>query len=265
MPKLNIQGVSIHYEVRGEGTPILFIHPPLLSSKNFYYQVKELSNQFRVITFDIRGHGKSDPSPKPLTYFKVVKDMLAILDHLGLEKVMLCGYSLGASIALNFMLEAPDRSLGAILLGGISEAVDGQLKQMTLLGERLARKGAIQMLAYSVSWSNANNLLTFWNLLQDAKQANAKNVAEYYHEGLVFNCTTLLPKITHPILLLYGTEDKTYHPYGEILHSKLPNVSLTFIPKVKHQLPTKTYQEVNQLIRQFVGGNKGFLHSISAP
>ncbi|WP_044640928.1 alpha/beta fold hydrolase [Risungbinella massiliensis] len=252
MPKIKVQGLSIHYEVKGKGTPILFIHPPLLSSKNFTYQMKELSNQFCVITFDIRGHGKSDPSPKPLTYFKIVRDILAVLDHLEIEKVMLCGYSLGASIALHFMLEAPERSLGAVLLGGISEMKNGRLKQMTLLGERMAKMGAIQTLSYSISWSNANNLSMFWNLLQDTKQANAQNVAQYYHEGLIFNCTPLLPKITQPILLLYGTEDKTYHPYGEILHSKLPNASLSFISQVKHQLPTKTHQKVNQQIRQFV-------------
>ncbi|MDF2651943.1 MAG: alpha/beta hydrolase, partial [Paenibacillus sp.] len=54
MPLENINGTMLHYETRGDGVPIVFIHPPLLTSANFRYQQAQLSDEFQVITFDIR-------------------------------------------------------------------------------------------------------------------------------------------------------------------------------------------------------------------
>jgi pimeloyl-ACP methyl ester carboxylesterase len=68
MPFAKINGTTLHYQVKGEGLPIIFIHPPLLTKANFNYQVAQLSGIYKVITFDIRGHGHSAASLDPLTY-----------------------------------------------------------------------------------------------------------------------------------------------------------------------------------------------------
>ena len=85
MPMLYADGISLHYSVRGKGVPIVFIHPPVLTSVNFQYQMEELSEEFKVITFDIRGHGRSQYSRQPVTYPLIIEDikhLLAVLDRL---------------------------------------------------------------------------------------------------------------------------------------------------------------------------------------
>ena len=79
MPLLDLGSISLFYQVKGEGPSIVFIHPPLLTSANFEYQVDELSKNFRVITFDIRGHGRSHYSDQPITYSLIVEDIKNLL------------------------------------------------------------------------------------------------------------------------------------------------------------------------------------------
>jgi pimeloyl-ACP methyl ester carboxylesterase len=100
MPKANVNGTILHYHVHGRGTPIVFIHPPLLNRAVFRYQEVQLTDPFQVITFDIRGHGFSPPSETPLTYTLIAEDIKALLDHLNIRQAYLCGYSTGGGIAL---------------------------------------------------------------------------------------------------------------------------------------------------------------------
>ncbi len=80
MPLENINGTVLHYIVKGEGIPIIFVHPPLLTGANFRYQQVQLSDEFKVITFDIRGHGQSGRSLVPITYSIIAEDIKQLMD-----------------------------------------------------------------------------------------------------------------------------------------------------------------------------------------
>ncbi|EJR73151.1 hypothetical protein IK7_05823 [Bacillus cereus VD156] len=58
MPMVDVDGSSLYYIVKGEGTPIIFIHPSTLNHENFEYQIVDLSRNFKVIAFAVREHGK---------------------------------------------------------------------------------------------------------------------------------------------------------------------------------------------------------------
>jgi pimeloyl-ACP methyl ester carboxylesterase len=263
MENIKVNGVSLHYIIQGKGTPLIFIHPPVLSSVNFKYQLDELSKYFTVIVFDIRGHGKSQFSKQALTYPLIVEDMKQLMNHLNVEKAFVCGYSTGGSIALEFLLTAPERSLGGILVGGISEVNTLWLKNLIFWGITLAKIGAISTLAFSISWSNSDTKSMFWELFKDAKKANKNNAEEYYRYSLSYNCTNKLQNIHVPVLLVYGAEDIKFHPYGRLVHTKLLNSELKLIPNVKHQIPTKSHNELNELIKRFMFTSVGNRNDIT--
>ena len=129
MPTLDVDGISLYYTVNGKGIPIVFIHPPVLTCVNFKYQVEELSKEFQVITFDIRGHGRSQYSDQPVTYPLIVEDIKRLLDHLKIKKAFICGYSIGGSVALEYLLNSADMSLGGIIISGMSEVREKYLKK----------------------------------------------------------------------------------------------------------------------------------------
>ena len=112
MSTLNVDGISLYYTVKGKGIPLVFIHPPVLTSVNFEYQVEELSPHFQVITFDIRGHGKSQYSNKPITFPLIVEDIKLLLNHLEVEKHSSAAILTGGSIVLDFLRTSPENALG---------------------------------------------------------------------------------------------------------------------------------------------------------
>ncbi|WP_081954330.1 alpha/beta fold hydrolase [Neobacillus niacini] len=252
MSMLEHDGGSLYFSVKGDGTPIVFIHPPLLTSENFRYQMDELSHDFKVISFDIRGHGRSQYSTKPITYPLIVEDIKHLLDHLGIERAYLCGYSTGASIALEFILTYSDRAFGSILVSGMSEVSDFYMKKRISLAIKLANPRTLSFLAHAITRGNSDTKETFRRLYNEAVKGNAQNIKQYYQYCLKFNCTSQLENIVLPILLVYGKKDKSFHRYANLLREKLPCNELKFLSKEKHQIPTKAAGELNQLIIDFV-------------
>lgn len=252
MPMLDVGGINLYFNVKGKGIPIVFIHPPVLTGENFIYQIEELSQEFKVITFDIRGHGRSQYSSLPITYPLIVDDIKHLLDHLKIKKAFICGYSTGGSIVLEYLLNSADWTLGGIVIGGMSEVRDKYLKKKISLGMSLASKRAVPVLALSISWSNSNTKELFIKLFKEARKGNARNIEQYYSYSLHYNCTQQLEKIKHPILLVYGKEDKPFYYYAKLLHGKLSCKELKFIDHAKHQIPTKAANDLNEMIRQFI-------------
>lgn len=246
--------VNLYFEDRGTGIPLIFIHPPVLTGFNFKYQLDELAKDFRVIAPDLRGHGKSETSNRPFTYSLIVEDLKTMLKHLNIDRAILCGYSTGGSIALQFMLQEPDKVLGGVQLGGLSEVMekDDRLKKFISIGAKVAELGARSTLALAISSSNANNFSYFKELFAEAKKGSAKKMQEYYECSLHFNITKELMKIQVPVLLLYGEKDKDFIPYGHLNQKFLPNSTFHYISGVKHHIPTKNHQEVNQRIKEFI-------------
>ncbi|MFK2825203.1 alpha/beta hydrolase [Bacillus sp. B190/17] len=252
MSFVNISGVDLYYQVQGKGTPIIFIHPPLLTSVTFIRQINELSNHFKIIVFDIRGHGNSSFSEEILTYPLISHDIKQLLDHLEIDQAFICGYSTGGSIVLDFLLTYPERSLGGILIGAMSEVKDPSLKNKITLGVKLAEWKALTILALSVSFTNSNTKKLFKELYLHANKGKAKNIEQYYRYSLSYNCTAQLDQIKLPVLLLYGEKDVAFHRYARLLNEKLPVNELILIGDIKHQLPTKAAWEVNYFIKRFI-------------
>lgn len=255
MPMLKLNDTNLYYSVQGNGIPIVFIHPPVLTSVNFKYQIEELSKFFKVISFDIRGHGSSQFSPQPITYPLIAQDICCVLDHLQIKQVYICGYSTGGSVVLEFLQAFANRALGGIVISGMSEVKDQHLNNKITLGMNLAKAGAVSILAWSVSWSNSNTKRLFIEMFKAARRGNAKNIEQYYQYSLQYNCTDQLAYMNLPILVVYGKKDKAFSYYANLLHEKLPYSELLGIDHVKHQIPTKAARCLNESIKTFIDTN----------
>ena len=252
MPMAKIDGASLYYESKGTGPAVIFVHPPVLSSICFERQVKHLSKQFRTIVFDIRGNGKSPASATPVTYSLIARDMKQLMDYLEIPKAFFCGYSTGGSVILEFLLHYPERALGSILVGAFSEVQDLRLRTRISLGIGLAKSRAIRTLALGLSWSHADSSEVFWKTFRNAAKANAANVEQYYRASLRYNCTQGLSEIRHPVLLVYGKKDRPFHAYGRLLHERLPDSELIYLPKAGHRIPLFFSYELNTVISWFI-------------
>lgn len=106
----SVEGAPLHYEVAGEGEPIVFLHGAYTSRFAFRFQRDALAADFRVILRDLRGHDGAPSVAPPGFGFDTteIDDMLAVLQAEGLERVNLVGHSTGGTIAFLFAVKRPE-------------------------------------------------------------------------------------------------------------------------------------------------------------
>lgn len=238
-------------EVHGSGTPVLFIHPPQIGHVVFKYQ-RQLADQMQVITYDLRGHGKSEAAIDRITIKGLADDLKQIIDELQIEKVVLCGYSLGGSIAQEFAIRYPERTLGLIMSGGFPEVSTFLLARMFDAGIALTKAGKGELLARVLAKSHKVTKHDEELLFDYAMTADLKTVHDMYVAGKVYRSTERLHLITKPVSLIYGAYSHHFHPYIKLFKAKTPHAKVSFVSKTFHQVPIKRHEEFNHIIRKMI-------------
>ncbi len=110
MAKTLANGVQLHYQQFGEGPPIVMIHGITGNLAIWHLEiVPALMGDYRITTYDLRGHGYSDVPPSGYTTADHATDLKCLLDQIGIERAHIMGHSFGADIALHFTVLYPER------------------------------------------------------------------------------------------------------------------------------------------------------------
>ncbi len=126
MPLAPVNKVTLYYEVKGRGSPLVLVHGVACGLRLWDAQVSALSAAHRVITYDVRGHGLSDAPASAAAYSQPisVEDLRGLLDHLRLRRAVVGGLSMGGNIALNFALAYP-KMVRALIIADTGAGSDG--------------------------------------------------------------------------------------------------------------------------------------------
>ena len=139
MPYVKIDDVKLYYEEKGSGLPLIFVHPPGMGHVVFHEQVA-LSGNYRVIMFDMRGHGRSEVGNREFSISLLADDLLHLMNELVISEAVLIGYSSGGSVVQEFAIRNQARVAGVILCGGFSEVSDTFLNTEFRVGKALVQK-----------------------------------------------------------------------------------------------------------------------------
>jgi pimeloyl-ACP methyl ester carboxylesterase len=112
-----LNGIEMYYEIVGEGEPVVLLHGFLESGQMFASFVPELSARYKLIIPDLRGHGGSTNPSGEFTMQQSTDDILALMDHLGIERFKALGHSAGAVTLLGVATKAPERVEAVVLIG----------------------------------------------------------------------------------------------------------------------------------------------------
>jgi pimeloyl-ACP methyl ester carboxylesterase len=134
MSHVRHDSVGIHYEVFGQGEPIVLLHGFASNLQANWVStgwIESLTPLRQVVALDCRGHGESDRPREPSAYAgdATVGDVIAVLDELGIKQAELFGYSMGGGIALRLLAAHPERFTAAIV-GGVGERNDERLQAL---------------------------------------------------------------------------------------------------------------------------------------
>src|ERR1044071_4001165 len=101
MPTLEIHGCAIYFEDRGEGEPLLLLHGGMGIGADWRHVFPSDPDGYRLIVPDLRGHGRATNPHRSFTFRQCARDVLALMDHLGLARVKAIGMSMGAKTLLH--------------------------------------------------------------------------------------------------------------------------------------------------------------------
>src|SRR6266581_5873719 len=104
-----VNGLNFYYETHGAGRPLILLHGGLMSNETFGPVLQQLAQSHQVIAPDLQGHGRTADIDRPIDAGLMADDIAALIDHLGLEKPDLVGYSLGGGVAFFTASKYPEK------------------------------------------------------------------------------------------------------------------------------------------------------------
>lgn len=233
-------GVPIHYTDEGEGFPIVLIHGIGANADINWRRaglVKRLAKEFRVITFDLRGHGLSGKPEDPAFYgLEMIDDVPRLLDHLGIEKAHIAGYSLGGFITLKLLTRHPDRVQSAALCASgwanveSREDVPGPYRSPPIEQVEEMRRVASILPSFNVSKALKDLAEDYISEVTIAKPA--KRALKDSYESLKVS-EEELAAIDIPMICFMGTDDGLV-PFASALKVARPDLSLIVLEGAGH-------------------------------
>jgi pimeloyl-ACP methyl ester carboxylesterase len=126
----DVNGINLYYETHGSGRPLILLHGGLGSGEMFGHNLQLLAAGHQVIAVDLQGHGRTADIDRPIDLAFMADDVAALIDHLGLDRPDVVGYSLGGGVALQVAIKYPDkiRKLVAASINLRPDALDPALR-----------------------------------------------------------------------------------------------------------------------------------------
>ena len=263
---VDIDGVRIHYQEKGTGTPLVLIHGYTSSTYSWKDVFEPLAKTFHVIAVDLKGFGFSAKPDGDYTRRAQAVLVTHLLEHLKLEKAWLCGNSMGGEVALNVALANPERVGGLILVdsagvevpGGDSvapgyllvPAVGRLLIALSLTSDKLVREG-LQKSFYDRTKVTEDRVANYYRPLKTRGGQLAALRARA--QGGIFPVEPDLGKIKVPTLIVWGAQDQLIPlAAGHKLSSLIKDSKLVVFDNCGHlpqeEMPARTIDEVTRFI-----------------
>lgn len=260
--------VRLYYEEVGQGTPILFVHEFASDHRGWEPQLREFGKRYRCIAYSARGYSPSDVPSDPATYsYKhVMRDAVAVLDHLKIEHAHLIGLSMGGYTSLQVALNHPKRVRSLVLAGTGSGSerwyTEEHHKHSRELGDLFEREGSARVAeTYGLGPSRVPFLLKdprgFAEFTQRLAEHDPKGSAltSRGFQGArpsLYDFTRDITQLATPALIVVGDEDARCIEPALFLKATLPSSGLVVMPKSGHGVNLEEPDLFNAVVGDFL-------------
>ena len=232
MPLAAVNGINVYYEDHGSGFPVVLMHGYSASSRMWQGQVEPVSASYRLITFDMRGHGQTDSPTDQAAYSEaaVVGDLHELLKMLGVSKAVIGGLSLGGYMSLAFNLAHPEMVQALVLCDcgpgyRSDQARAGWNETAVKRAERFESEGlaalgrSAEVVAASQTHRSAEGLARA-----------ARGMLAQFDARVIES----LDKVQAPTRLIVGANDTPFLNAHDYMAKKIPNARNVVIPDAGH-------------------------------
>lgn len=256
---LSVRGVELNYRLEGEGPRALIcIHGVGSYLEAWDGVAARLGDAFRLLRFDLRGHGRSSRVKGRYEIDDFVGDVLVLADHVGFEQFDLAGFSLGGLIAQRLALTRPERLRKLVLLATVAGRTQDERARVA------ARLAALES---GDRGSHYDASLSRWltegfqerhpELVAQLRQRNADNDPDCYAAAYRVLAQTdfggLLDRISVPTLIATGEDDQGSNPrMANFMHQSIRQSQLAILPGLRHSILIEAPDAVAALMRGFL-------------
>jgi len=268
---VKVNGIRTRYVESGDGEPFVMIHGggPGGSWRGWRTVIGTFAEHFRVIVVDALGYGETDkPAGIEYSEMRIARHLGDFLETLSLDDINLMGNSKGAYWAARAMVDDPKRVKRYVAVGtntvaramGLERIMTPGLKAlMKYDGSDESMRGFLDAILYrraSDEFVRDRNKMANLPGAAEMRASNSawtKRLAEDTDIWQNFSLEQRLPKLTVPILIVWGAED-SFAPVSQAhdLHRLLPNSSLHIIPNAGHQCHTDNPEAFIPIVRDFL-------------
>ena len=229
--RIQLDDINVYYEAYGQGEPVILLHGGTGFVESMFAQVYALSTRYRVIVPDLRGHARTSDGVQPLSYALMTKDVLRLMDALGIARAHIVGWSDGGVIGLDLAMNHPSRVHKVVMISS-NYQVNGLLPET---------RDMIRNLNSIAPFVVAQSL---WDTL-------IAKIRDMWLKEPNFSRQDLA-KVRAPVLVMVGEHDMVDPRHCEEMAGLIPNAIFTEIPGGTHSIPIERPNEVNQEIFQFL-------------
>ncbi|WP_201832651.1 3-oxoadipate enol-lactonase [Microvirga zambiensis] len=239
--KADVNGISINYSTKGEaGDWVVLSHSLSGSLEAWAPQIEELSATFRVLVYDIRGHGQSDAPQGPYTMDLLADDLEALLDHLKIDRAHLVGLSLGGAIAQTLAVRRPGRLLSLTIADATSAYPpsthamwEGRINQVETQGIQSIVGGTLDR--WFTPAFRAHDPQTVDAVGNIIRATSPTGFIGAVGAIMGFDISSKLFGVQIPTLVLVGEEDKALPvEHSRFIADSIPGARLEIIPAAAH-------------------------------
>jgi len=262
----NIHGITISYDDGGDrgdqaGAPVVLIHGHPFNRSMWGPQVADLTAAgYRVVTPDLRGYGATSVVPGVTMLEVFAGDLAELMDHLGLDRVVLGGLSMGGQIVMEFYRQFPER-VAALVLADTFAAADtpeGRAAR-NAMADRMLAEGmdgyAAEVIGKMIAPYNVTAQPEVAEHVLGMMRGTAPEGAAAALRGRAQrrDYRDLLAQVSVPALVVVGTDDE-YTPVGdaEYMHERIPDSTLAVIDGAAHMPNLERPAEFNAVLRKFL-------------
>ena len=259
--------VYLHVTDAGEGKPVVLIHGWPLSDEMYEYQYNDLiNNEFRAIGVTLRGFGQSSKPYGLYDYDVHAKDIKKVLDHLDIKKVVLCGFSMGGSIAIRYISLYKGAHVAKLALFGAAAPIWTQRQDFPFNLQKSAVDALVEL-----NYKDRPKLLSDFAKIFSATQTSLNDGIGSWLNGICLSASSYataqclvalrdtdlrkdLAKIKIPTLIMHGKQDKICsYDLAEQMKTGISGSQLIPFENSGHSLFLEETQKFNAELIKFAG------------
>jgi pimeloyl-ACP methyl ester carboxylesterase len=265
---LTDDGVRLHYEETGSGTPVIFVHEFAADHRNWEAQMRHFGQNYRAVCFAARGYPPSDIPEQVESYSqnRAADDILAVLDHLGMAQAHVVGLSMGGFATLHFGFRHAARALSLCVAGCGYGAEAGQQAKFAAEAEAIAefllKDG---MAAFAEKYAYGPTRVQFQNKNPRGFAEFKRHLAQHSALGMantqlgcqrrrpsLYDLTEEMAALTVPTLIMTGDEDWPCLQPGLLMKRTIPSAALVVMANAGHVINEEDPDEFNRLLGAFL-------------